>query len=153
MRHGGHSGDTRNPCASCSLQNGRLSELREHRSEKSVGNREIASNRVQKKYHRSLTPLAWLETSGGTALSMDPMAEGMVSNNQVFQSAVSHLQFTSQARSRIWRNGTSTRRQNPRKLSSAGAWSWVEKANIGMRGAGDEFHGFIQLDEWLNCRK
>src|SRR6185437_12526191 len=75
MRHGGHSGNTEDPCASCRLQNGRLSELGEHRSEKSVGNREIASNRVQKKYHRSLTPFAWLEASGGTALSMDPMAE------------------------------------------------------------------------------
>ena len=77
----------------------------------------------------------------------------MVSSNQVFQSAVSHCaiyQSGTVADLEEWDLDETT---ESTKTKSAGAWSWVEKANIGMRGAGDEFHGLMQLDEWLNCRK
>src|SRR6185312_14080834 len=89
--------------------------------EKSVGNREIASNRVQKKYHRSLTPLAWLEASGGTALSMGPDGGGYGFKQSGISISSEPLCNLPVRHGRGFGGMDTTRRQNPRKLSSAGA--------------------------------
>jgi len=109
---------------------------------------------VQKKYHRSLTPLAWLEASGGTALSMDPMAEKYgfkqsgisISSEPLCNLPVRHRRGLGRMAYDEATESTKTKFRSGMELSRKGEYR-------GEAGGGDEFHGFMQLDEWLNCRK